>query len=71
MYAEVIREERSREQEQCTIKMKLTIFRICCVHVIWAARALESYAGTGIRVAENACCAIDGIQEHVTYLWTH
>ena len=41
------------------------------MHVVRAARALESYAGTGIRVAENACCAIDGIQEHVTYLWTH
>ena len=42
-----------------------------CVHVIWAARALENYAGAGIRVAENARCTIDGIQEHVTYLWTH
>ena len=42
-----------------------------CVHVVRAARALESYAGAGIRVAENTRCAIDGIQEHVTYLWTH
>ena len=41
------------------------------MHIVWAARALESYAGAGICVAENTCCAIDGIQEHVTYMWTH
>ena len=41
------------------------------MHVIWATGTFESYAGSGICIAENMCCTVNGIQEHDSYLRTH
>jgi hypothetical protein len=40
-----------------------------CVHVVWAAGALEGYTGSRILEAESGCCSIHSIQEHGTYSW--